>query len=255
MKRIEKVLLVIGILCVLDTVVVIFLKAGTNLGNILPAIAGFLLLIWILFRKTRLYYKHKSNIWKIEKFIAVLFAIWFVSFVVVLSIMITSSISDKNEASDCVLILGAGLHGKVPSLVLIERLDLALEYIKHNQTVKIIVSGGQGPGESITEAEAMKRYLVEHGIPGENILKEEKSTSTMENFALSKSSFKEAFGHEMKKITIVTSDFHMFRAKLLAGRNGFKAYGISAKTPFYIYPNVFLREYFALFKSIIFDRR
>jgi Uncharacterized conserved protein len=254
MKRIEKVLLVISILLILDTVAVISLNAGYNLGNILPAITGFILLIYITIRQTKLYKKHKISVKKIEKLVASAFALWFVSFVVIISIMIASSVSNKNESTDCILILGAGLHGDVPSLVLLERLDMALDYIKQNQDIKVIASGGQGPGENITEAEAMKKYLINHGIPDSDIVKEEKSTSTMENFKYSKTAFKEQFGFEMKKIMIVTSDFHMFRSKLLARRNGLTPFGLSAKTPFYIYPNVYIREYFALAKSIILDK-
>jgi uncharacterized SAM-binding protein YcdF (DUF218 family) len=53
---------------------------------------------------------------------------------------------------------------------------------------------------------------------------------------------------------IITNDFHMFRSKILAGRAGLEAYGISSGTPWYIYPNVFLREYLAVFKSLLLDR-
>ena len=254
MTKFEKLLLALSILCILDTAVVLLLKGGTNLGNILPLIAGSLLFLYVLFRRTRLYKVRKSSVRIAERFIAIAFTVWFISFAVVVSILLAASMPDKSEDADCILLLGTGLHGAEPSLVLVERMDLALDYIGTHQNLKIIVSGGQGPGESITEAEAMEKYLVGHGVPGESILKEENSTSTLENMIFSRNAFFENYGYNLKKAVVVTSDFHMFRAKLLARRAGITPYGISSKTPFYILPNVYLREYFALIKSLALDK-
>jgi uncharacterized SAM-binding protein YcdF (DUF218 family) len=137
---------------------------------------------------------------------------------------------------------------------LVERLNLVLDYIKRGNDIIIIVSGGKGIGEDITGSEAMKRYLVNNGIAESRILKEEKSTSTFENIKLSAQAYKRNSGKDLESIVIVTNDFHMFRARMLANRAGIKAFGLSAKTPVYLYPNVYIREYFALIKSFLYDR-
>ena len=87
---------------------------------------------------------------------------------------------------DAVIVLGAGLRGENLSLILRNRLDAAVEYYNENPEAVIVVSGGQGPDEDIPEAEAMERYLYEQGVPLNKIIKEDKSTSTEENFKFSK---------------------------------------------------------------------
>ena len=91
-----------------------------------------------------------------------------------------------NGTNEYAIILGAKVNGEVPSLSLRYRLDAALRYADEYPHVKFILSGGQGPGEHITEAEAMKRFLLDHGIKEERLLLEQQSTSTYENILFSK---------------------------------------------------------------------
>ena len=85
-----------------------------------------------------------------------------------------------------VVVLGAGLRGEQVSGLLARRLDAALDYYRENPDVLLVVSGGQGPDEVIPEAEAMARYLAARGVPQENIIKEDKSESTEQNFEFSR---------------------------------------------------------------------
>lgn len=177
-----------------------------------------------------------------------------ISFLIVEVFIIQSAVVSDSETVDYVLVLGAQVRGEEVSLELRERLDKSLEYIKDHPGMKIIVSGGQGSGEWITEAEAMKRYLVAHGVEEEQIIKEEKSTSTFENIKFTKEIVATISDKENIKLMIITSDFHLFRAKFLAQRLGFKAYGIPAPTPWFVVPHYYIREYFAVVKSFLFDR-
>lgn len=77
----------------------------------------------------------------------------------------------ENDACDYLIILGAHVNGRVPSDSLERRIRKAEQYLKSHPMTKVIVSGGQGKGEDITEAEAMEIYLWEHGIEKERILK------------------------------------------------------------------------------------
>ncbi|HEY5583356.1 MAG TPA: YdcF family protein [Ruminiclostridium sp.] len=247
-------LIILAIIGILDTLFISSRSGGKDLGILLPAIGGTCIILGIIFTKTGLYKRNLKLYDKLGKIILSLFIVWLISFVLVATVILTSAISDQNEKVDSVIVLGAGLKGETPTLVLIERLNYTIEYLNKNPDTRTIVSGGQGPGETITEAEGMKRYLVSHGVSQDMIIKEEHSTSTYENMLFSKKIYEKMLGKKLEKVMIITNDFHMFRSKLLARRAGLEPYGISSGTPWYIYPNVFLREYFAVFKSFVFDK-
>lgn len=159
------------------------------------------------------------------------------------------------QQSDVLLILGARVKGENVSLSLKDRLDEGLAYLNKYPDTLILLSGGQGEGEDITEAEAMKRYLTANGIQAERILKEESSTSTYENLTYSRKLLKEqGMDVTTTRITLVTNDFHMLRSKWLAGRVGLHVYGLPAATPPYTVPRMLTREFAAILKSFLFDR-
>ncbi|HEX2927616.1 MAG TPA: YdcF family protein [Ruminiclostridium sp.] len=253
-RVLEKCLYIIAFGGILDSILIAYRSGGVDTGILLPAVGGVCVIFWLLFMHTGTYRKRSKAYSRIAKVVSGLFVIWLVSFIIVMSVIMTSAISDNNQKVESVIVLGAGLKGESPTSVLKERLDYTIGYFKYNPDVKIIVSGGQGFGEVITEAEGMKRYLVRHGVPENIILKEERSTSTYENMIFSKKLYEDTMGKPLGRVMIITNDFHMFRSKMLARRAGLRPYGISSATPWYIYPNVCLREYFALFKSLVFDR-
>jgi len=146
---------------------------------------------------------------------------------------------------DALIVLGAGIVGETPSLILRERLDAALAYFEKNPNVIIVVSGGRGPNESITEALAMERYLAAHGVPLSHIWKEEQATTTRENFLFAKALLDEALGGTYT-IAFVTSDFHVFRSGLIAARCGLSAVHLHGKIPRYSVPANSIRETIAV---------
>ena len=253
--KLRKIILIIfAIAGIIDTIILATRSGNVDTGILLPSIAGAFIIFVMLFIRTE-HYKKKLKLYnKIGKVIFCLFIVWFISFVVLTSVILISAISQSNEKVDSVIVLGAGLKGDKPTLVLQERLNYTIEYLNKNTDAIAVVSGGQGIGEIITEAEGMKRYLIAHGISENRIIKEEKSTSTYENMIYSKKVYEETIGKKLDKVMIITNDFHMFRSKHLARRVGLEPYGISSGTPWYIYPNVLVREYLAVFKSFVFDR-
>lgn len=155
-----------------------------------------------------------------------------------------------NGKNKFAVILGAKVNGETPSLSLQFRLDAALKYAKEYPNIKLILSGGQGPGENITEAEAMKRYLIENGISEDRLLLEEHSTSTYENILFSK----KLLPASINTITIITSDFHLSRARILASTLGLQSDAISAKTPRAVEFKLTTRERLALLKTSVFGK-
>lgn len=146
--------------------------------------------------------------------------------------------------ADYIIILGARVKGEIPSLSLQYRIDTAANYLKGNKETMAIASGGQGPGEDITEAEAIKRGLIAHGIASDRILLEDKSTDTVENIRYSK----ELIPNHLKTGLIVTNDFHLYRAKSIAKDHGLNLQGIPAETPTIAIPKSYIREYLAITK-------
>ena len=151
---------------------------------------------------------------------------------------------NKDPKVKCLIVLGAGLKGDVPSEVLKYRLDKAVEYYKENPDTIFIVSGGQGKDELISEAEAMEIYLSKRDIPIKNIIKEDKSTSTYENLKFSDEIIKQK--GITGDIAVMSNSFHMYRVKMISEKLNFPLKTVYAETPAIVFPNYMLREYFAL---------
>ena len=152
---------------------------------------------------------------------------------------------------DVVIVLGCRVRGETPSSLLRSRCYNAAEVMKEHPEAVCIVAGGQGEGEDITEAEAMRRLMEQYGIEPHRIYKEDKSTSTGENFAFSLDIMeRENLGGN---VAIVTSDYHQFRASLYAKRAGLGETGhYSGSTSIYYFMNSWLREWAALAATYIF---
>lgn len=159
--------------------------------------------------------------------------------------VLLASRGDDLTEPDYLIVLGAGVNGTVPSLSMRNRLDAALEVMNESPDCIAIVSGGQGQGEDITEAEAMYRWLTDKGIEKERLWKEERSTSTEENLAFSLAMIDDA---ETADIAVVSSEYHLYRAKLLAKENhGLDVFGVAGKTSYPVLKvNYFIREAFAV---------
>ena len=190
-----------------------------------------------------------------KRILLVLLAAGALLFAVMESLVLRDNDTDADgQDVTCVIILGAGVNGTEPSLMLWSRLDAALRYVADKPELPIICSGGQGPGEDITEAECMARWLTAHGVDEERIWKEERSTSTAENFDLSTEVMLQHGIDPTGNFAFVTNDYHIARAKRIAGVPW--AYGVAATLPENIYYsalqlNYYIREAFAMAKLLV----
>ena len=157
------------------------------------------------------------------------------------------------QPMDYIIILGCAIRQDgSPTPILRGRIDRALAFEreqaeKWQHHAKFVPSGGQGSDEVISEAESMKRYLMEQGIPEERILKEDRSVNTYQNMAFSKKVIEDDAGDLAgKAIAFSTTNYHVLRGYTLAQRIGMKVKGLSAKTKLYFFPNAFLREFIGL---------
>jgi len=155
--------------------------------------------------------------------------------------------------ADAVIVLGAGVNGRTPSLSLQTRLDAALDYLtSKNPDAPVVLTGGMGYGEEITEAQCMYDWLAARGVSPDRLILEERATSTAENFEFSKALL-EAQGVDVENgtVAVVTNDFHIARAELIAEKQGYGgAVGVPARLPWrHLTVNYYLREAFAIVKT------
>ncbi len=155
------------------------------------------------------------------------------------------------EPQDYLIVLGAQVYNGRVSTILRHRLDAAYDYLAQNPETKAIVTGGQGFNEPYPEAEGMAAYLMDRGIPEERILKEDQADNTVQNIEYSFA----MIDPENDRICIVTNQFHVHRAMLLAKKAGAKHLsGIGAPSdPLYLLNNM-VRESAALIKDWLIGR-
>ena len=190
--------------------------------------------------------------------LGVVLAVGILSFSVTEGKIIHGMTSEPEEELDYLIVLGAQVKKTVPSKALGLRLQKACEYLKEHSQTKAVLSGGQGSGEEIAEAECMYRYLTEHGIPEERLLKEECSTTTRENLMYSARVLADSRQEVTietvlgSKIGLVSNNFHIYRALLLAEKFGYrKVYGVPAASDWKLQIHYMVREYFAVLKAKI----
>lgn len=187
--------------------------------------------------------------------LTIAYCLFLLSFIIVEAYVISEMRGSKGAAPqniDFVILLGAGLHGEEPSKSLETRLIAGTRFLKENKGIPVVVSGGQGSGETITEAEAMGRYLKKNGISEERIHYENQSTSTYENLKYSKQLLEE-LGAKEPTVLIVTNDFHIARTKIIAKEVGLKSDYLNAESPPFVKINYLIREYFAFLKTWLYQ--
>ena len=245
MKKTNFLILVCeGILTILAAILGYFLR-----GNVLASLflVALSILIGILFVLRLCARKNPKLAKTLSRIFTIFLCLGFALFIALEIPIIIGAQTDEDPEADYVIVLGAGLYGETPSLVLSERLRAAKDYLETYPDAKVVVSGGQGSGESITEAEAMRRWLEQTGIAPERILKEDQSTSTQENLSFSLEIIAADGGEINGEIAVLSSEFHLYRARFVAQSLGFKPLGIAAPTT---YPLVkigyFIREAFAV---------
>ena len=239
------IFLIVGVFLFIDGTFFAF-YSNFNVGTVLTIVIGlFLIICGICLKKIIDVQKRGLKILRTIIASGLCAAVAFSVFLFIYGINDTVTYDE-----DVLIVLGAGVNGETPTEPLAARLDAAVKYIEKNPNAAVIVTGGQGPQEDITEAEAMTRHLIANGIPEEKILREEKSTSTSENFKFSKEILDNDIGSY--SATVITNEFHIYRAKRLAELAGLEVTTLHAPTPWYSAPAMYIREWLAVIKLWIF---
>lgn len=181
-----------------------------------------------------------------------------VVFGALLAVVLAGSHDEIKGEPKVMIILGCQVKSWGPSILLQDRLDTALAYWEDHPDITIVTSGGQGPDEPMSEAQAMRDYLVEHGVPAEQVLMEANSHNTIQNLSYSLNLLKEEGYDTHQDIMVVSNGFHLARARMLWGRiMGDTDHLSTLAAPSSHLPSrlkMYVREPFGLIKSFLLDR-
>ncbi len=223
-----------------------------NIGNISGVLIGIIFIIFFIFNKPISSAAH--SLWQhtagkiIISAVVSFFIVCFTLAALISAFMVKSSLN-KPDTPKTAILLGCKVNGSSPSLMLKRRLDAAYEYLTENKDTIIIVSGGKGENEDISEAECMKEFLVSKGISSSRIIMEDKSSTTAENLEFSRKILEEyGLGNEA---VIITDSFHQLRASMIAKNLDIKTWNVSAQTPYYLLPTYWVREWYGVIWQVI----
>lgn len=241
-KAIRFVLIIAGSLLIFNAAI-LFATTNFNLGILVEAALGAVILLYgILLEKLK-----SKKLMHLVVCSGLAAVIGFCTF-----LYAYGNIDNVDYTEKTVIVLGCGLNGDRVSNTLARRLDEAISYNEKNPEAMIIVSGGQGPQEEVSEAFAMKNYLLEKGIPESKIIMEDKSTSTITNLANS---------HEIMRannlpddsVVVVSHAYHIYRAVSYAKAEGLQATHLGADIRLSGVVSSYLREILAVAKMWVFD--
>lgn len=255
MKKTEKACYILAALSLLLGASMLFVFTSVRFTGFLFCCAAAALVIFALLTRWR--EKHRWAVWLRRIFLGLLAAGF--AFFAVLECWVISCARTDDEPAAALIIFGAGVNGRSPSLTLESRLEAALEYI-HIQDQRrpgfdmpVVVTGGKGRGEEISEARCMADWLIERGVDPERIWLEEQATNTEENLGYSIDLLLEHGIDTTSDLAYCTSDYHMCRAIYLRGYP--YVVPVSATLPARYWPltlNYYIREAFAMAEAIVF---
>lgn len=252
MKRTVKLLLIIIGFISLFIFSAPLIAGILNAGNLLGITISVIILIFgfsldrIIELTKKLCSKRRGKI-IFTTFTTAVISLGLCFFIALGSVIASSSSNAKDE--NTVIILGCAVYGEVPSIMLSARVNSAYNYLISNDDAVAVLSGGQGNGESISEAQCMYKLLTNKGIDGDRLFIEDKSTNTSENIRYSKEIIKK--NNLSENVAIASSDYHLKRATMIAEREGLSAKRISSRSGFFDVPTFFFRDTIAVIKEFL----
>lgn len=235
---------------VLGLVIYFFVPGFTFSGVICFGIMAVLLCYQLLRLLSR---RHRKGARILQILFTVCLAVLTTAAAVTGAVILKAGAGHKDAQCSYVIVLGAGVNGNVPSQTLRERIDAAYRYLTEHPDAVCVVSGGQGSGENISEAQCMFDALTARGIEADRVWMEDQATNTRENLAFSLDLIESHTGSRPTQIGLVSSEYHLYRAGLFAREQGVTALGIPGKTQWLaLRMNYFLREIAAVWYYTVF---
>ena len=238
------ILLLLGIICIVYFFGIIFFTGHAGGFSFLWLFLGVGALTMFILIKKKIWSDY-IPIWFRRTFIA-LICLGGGLFIAVEGCIISGFSKKGPSGLDYLVVLGAQMKASGPSRALQYRLDEAANYLIENPDTKVIVSGGQGADEPVSEARGMCEYLTAKGIGPDRIFMEDQSKNTFQNLSFSA----EFLDRENDSVGVVSNNFHIFRAEKIAKKAGYaNVFGIAARGDAFLQCNNMVREFFGVLKD------
>lgn len=247
MDRVHLVIRIISVVMAVWFMIPLFVHKILNIGNATGMVVFLLILLMDIFNKPLFEFVKflcKSILGKTIMGIVLLIIVTIFVTAIIETVLIVGTNFDKSSKPSTIVVLGCTVYGENPSNVLKRRIDTTYKYLIDNEGTVAILSGGKGEDGNIAEAECMYRCLTSMGIDEKRLYKEDKSVSTKENLIYSMDIVKR--NGLSSDISLLTSDFHGYRAKVLAKRLGLDVRVITCASPWYSYPTYHVRELYGI---------
>ncbi|MBQ1482817.1 MAG: YdcF family protein [Erysipelotrichaceae bacterium] len=231
---------------ILYGLIVLLMIGPFHIFNFFYLLAGTCLLLVCIFRK-----KIEQRLSKrLLSVLIGLFVLLCVFFLFIEARILSCALTPYEKDADYVIVLGSHINEEGPSKDYQARLDSAYDYLTENEKSLVVCTGAKGPYEPLSEAKGGKDYLMKRGIDASRILTEERSYDTFQNLENAKALIGDV---EKQKILIVSADYHLYRAKYLAAKLGYKDVSVKGgHGSLLLLPQYYTREFFALCKEYLF---
>lgn len=244
----KRLCITVGILWLVGLFMMLVMTGHDYVGLALVGIGALL----IFYPLCRMLAERFPIVKHLRRLVTLVLAVCVAYFCLVESFIIRDARTDTEQTADILIVLGAGVNGTRPSLSLRDRLVGARDYLTEHPDTIAILSGGQGENEDIPEALCMYDWLIDAGIDPDRLIMEDKSHNTLENLRNSMAIMDELSMDE-PVIGLLSSEYHLHRAKRLAGYVGIDVIGVAARTSFpTVAANYFIREAFAMTEQYVF---
>lgn len=134
---------------------------------------------------------------------------------------------DGARPAQAIVVFGTAQYNGVPSPVLAARLDHAIELYEEGLAPVVVVTGGSRPGDRFTEATASANYLIERGVPDEDVLREVSGTSSWQSLAAAANFLAE---RDISDVLLVSDPFHSYRIRAMASELGLEGHSSPTRT-------------------------
>lgn len=244
------ILIIVSLYLLFSTGIKLMKKEGISLSHGLSFLFGLGVLSSVMVKPFIMNITKNKIILIIVNVLFSCFSYFVIGFIVYLSASIIYNLYYTKKDKDYLIVLGSGLNKDKVTPLLAARVDKAIEFYhlqikENNKKSKLVMSGGQGSDELVAESIAMKNYAIERGIPEEDIITEEESKTTEENLKFSMDIIEEDSSKDKPKILFFTTNYHTFRAALLAKSMDLDLNGKGSKVKVYFYISAIIREYIA----------
>ncbi|MDO4911966.1 MAG: YdcF family protein [Lactobacillus sp.] len=219
--------------------IVLIKREGFGIGNLLALFFG----LFLLFEPWLFSFVWDSNNAELA-FRVFLFALTYWALFILLMYLFTSLLNlvhFRKHTFKYIVVLGAWVNGDQVTPLLKARIDRGIALYKEQTNAKLIMTGGRGSDEQVAEGVAMAKYAISQGVPEDDVIIEDQARNTDENLRFSVELMDEDHG----EFAVVTNSYHVYRALVLARKQGLKCLGYGAKSKLYFTINAFLREYIA----------